>query len=70
MVPFSALDRRTIVDSKLLSEAGLQDWIKIAFLAKPLKNNETVLSDIAPILHVVHISGSICLPKNRNQKKG
>lgn len=27
------------------------------------------LSDIAPILHVVHISSSICLPRNRHQKK-
>lgn len=27
------------------------------------------LSDIAHILHVVHTSSSICLPKNRQQKK-
>jgi len=43
--------------------------MKTAFLATPLKHNETVLSDKAPVLHMVHIPGSICLPKNRYQKK-
>lgn len=42
--------------------------MKIAFLATPLKHNETVLSDIAPVLHMVNIPGSICVPKIGTEK--